>query len=515
MEKQLSRRAVLSGLLASAAGAATANPLARSLRPHARPDGAAAPIPDFDGLRPKARDEDLILRLAPPAEELIAEARLGGHVSYSVVDVKTGLVLEEHDTGTTMPPASVAKALTALYALETLGPEHRFETQVLATATPKDGVLDGDLVLAGGGDPTLDTDSLAALAQKLKDSGLREVRGRFLVWGGALTQVPEIDPDQPDQVGYNPAVSGLNLNFNRVHFQWTKAGSNYTVAMDARSAKYRPEVSVARMQVSTRGSPVYTYDDRGGRDEWTVARGALGTGGSRWLPMRKPEIYAGEVFQTFARSQGIVLKAPESAGARPSGPVLARQQSAPLREIARDMLLYSTNLTAEVLGVAATTRRTGRVPATLRASAAAMNSWAREVHGMQGTELVDHSGLGADSRVSTASLATLLARVAQSDLPPLLKDIAIRDDQGRPQPNHPIQVVAKTGTLNFVSCLAGYATGPDGTQMAFAIFTANMDERAGIPPEDRERPAGSSYWNARSKRLQQALIQRWSFLYAT
>ena len=61
------------------------------------------------------------------------------------------------------------------------------------------------------------------------------------------------------------------------------------------------------MQVVDRAGPVYTYRRGDGVDEWTVARGALGNGGARWLPVRRPDLYAAEVFQTLVRSHGIVL----------------------------------------------------------------------------------------------------------------------------------------------------------------------------------------------------------------
>ena len=126
-----------------------------------------------------------------------------------VADAKTGLRLEGYRSAVGAPPASVAKALTALYALDVLGAEHRFQTRLMASAPVKDGILQGDLVLVGGGDPTLNTDGLAALAAQLKTAGIREVRGEFQVYEGALPFVQTIDPGQPDHVGYSPAISGI------------------------------------------------------------------------------------------------------------------------------------------------------------------------------------------------------------------------------------------------------------------------------------------------------------------
>ena len=224
-------------------------------------------------------------------------------VGFVMADGATGRVLEAIDETLPQPPASVTKAVTALYAIEGLGGDYHFKTEIYGTAPVVDGVLDGDLVLAGGGDPNLLTDDLLALAGRLKESGLREVKGDFLVWGGALPALEEIDESQLDHLGYNPAISGLNLNFNRVHFEWKRANGDYTVTMDARSETIRPTVTIARMDIVDRNLPIYTYRDGSDIDRWTVARRALGNSGSRWLPVRNPELYAGDVFRTFARSE--------------------------------------------------------------------------------------------------------------------------------------------------------------------------------------------------------------------
>jgi D-alanyl-D-alanine carboxypeptidase/D-alanyl-D-alanine-endopeptidase (penicillin-binding protein 4) len=100
-------------------------------------------------------------------------------------------------------------------------------------------------------------------------------------------------------------------------------------------------------------------------------------------------------------------------------------------------------------------------------------------------------------------------------LRPLLKPIKMRDARGRPMKSQPIRIDAKTGTLNFVSCLAGYMTTPDGTELAFAIFSADKRIRAKIGKADREVPPGARTWNRKAKKLQQRLIERWGMLYGS
>ncbi|MFX0542832.1 D-alanyl-D-alanine carboxypeptidase/D-alanyl-D-alanine endopeptidase [Roseovarius sp. S4756] len=492
MTYPLSRRHFLGAALSALATGAQAGAPAVSLRPQLRPER---------------------LGLPPDSAALIEAARLDGRVGFAVIDMTTGTALEAREGAVGFPPASVTKAITALYALDAMGPTYRFTTRLMATGPVVDGIVQGDLVLVGGGDPVLDTDALATMAANLKAAGVKGVTGAYRVYGGALPFERVIDAAQPAQVGYNPALSGLNLNFNRVHFQWQKGSGGYAVTMDARSAKYRPEVRVARMKVADRSSPIFTYADGGDHDQWTVARGALGKSGARWLPVRRPASYTGEVFGSLARAQGIKLGAAVPQEDAPSGDTLVTHLSDPLPDILTGMLKYSNNLTAELVGMTATLARTGSVT-SLAASGREMTAWARADLGLEGASLVDHSGLGDASRVSALALAKVLTLAHRSaTLRPMLKEFRMRNAQGGFDDAHPVRVEAKTGTLHFVSALAGYATGPSGRPLAFAIFAHDADRRAAVAGLADDRPPGAAAWNRRAKGLQQALIERWSTVY--
>jgi D-alanyl-D-alanine carboxypeptidase/D-alanyl-D-alanine-endopeptidase (penicillin-binding protein 4) len=495
MINNYSRRAVIAALFGSAASGAFANAPLISLRPTGRP-------PKVGTITPEMRI---------PLADVIQSSGVTGRVGVVLADAVTGEIIDSNDADEPLPPASVTKAVTALYALESLGPNFQFETRIFANGTILDGILDGDLILSGGGNPNLVTDDLAVLAERLKDSGLTEVRGKFYVYDGALPNLDEIDDSQLDHLGYNPAVTGLNLNFNRVHFEWKRAGGAYTVTMDARSERFRPAVTVAKMRIVDRAVPVYTYRDGGGLDEWTVARGALGSGGSRWLPVRYPALYAGEVFATFARGHGIVLTPPSEIALAPQGTPIAVHKSVPLRRMMQDMLRFSTNITAEAAGMAATEERTGQKRG-LRTSALGMTWWANDRAGIT-PSFTDHSGLGDATRLSAADMVTLLnADGVDAVLKPILKTIALRDDQRRVIKDHPAQVVAKTGTLNFVSALAGYIQTASGRKLTFTIFAADLEARAKGRITNDEQPIGSISYNTNAKKLQNKLLLRWAAL---
>lgn len=496
MGGRISRRAFLTALASSVAVPAFASAPEQSLRPVLRPMS----------IRQQA---------GGGVDGLVAAAQLKGDVEFAVVDVTSGKILEQSQTLKGLPPASVTKAITALYALDTLGPSHRFQTVVMADGAIEGSVLKGNLYLVGGGDPTLNTDHMNLLAKTLAGTGIKSITGRFLVYGGALPYVETIDGGQPVYVGYSPAISGLCLNFNRVYFDWKRVGSEFKVAMDARSEKLRPPVRVASVSLSDRKGPVYKFDGSGKKDRWSVARSSLNNEGGRWLPVRQPEIYCGEVFQWLSATHGVRLPAPVKSTSKPKGRVVASHSSDHLLSILRGMLRYSTNITAEMVGLSTTLAR-GNYVANLRASGRAMSDWAAKELGMTRSKFVDHSGLGDQSRAYASEFALGLARAKRKAvLHPILRDFTMRSRDGKPIKNHPIKVQAKTGTLNFVSGLGGYLTTRNGHEMAFAIFAGDLGTRNALTRAERVRPPGARTYNGRAKRLQQALIERWGDVYAS
>lgn len=422
----------------------------------------------------------------PPADprHLIADASLPGQVSFALSRGHEPLALGKALTA--MEPASTMKAITALFALDRLGPAHRFGTRIIRS---------GDmLILAGGGDPVLSTDDLAQLAADLAANSPNAPR-RFAVWGGALPHLPQITAEQAEHLAYNPSISGMILNFNRVHLGWTRVGVDFQLSVEARAASQSPRAYTV-MAVPGSHADLFTYRHDQTREYWTVSRAAMGRNGSRWLPVRLPELYAADVFQTLCRAQGLVLPPAEMISALPQGQVVAQHDSPPLELLIRDMLRHSTNLTAEVLGLHASGA------SDLPASGQVMREWLGDLG--QGLRLLDHSGLSGDSRVTAHGLTRVLAGPGRDlDLPRLLRANPLSEDLGRdPSARH--LVTGKTGTLNFVSNLTGYVTTAAGAEGIFTILcTDPVRRQAAI---GQELPAGVSTWTQAAKVLQRDLL---------
>ncbi|MDB6176959.1 D-alanyl-D-alanine carboxypeptidase [Paracoccus sp. Z330] len=462
----IDRRAILGGLLATPALRAMGQEPSLFQRPPIKP--------------------------VPATPQLITRSGLIGKVGYALIDRRDGTPIEVGGGDVAMPPASTMKALTALYALNKLGEDFRFRTRVM---------LSGDtLILAGGGDPVLSTDDLASLADQLVASG-QPSPARFAVWGGALPSIDEIAPAQADHLAYNPALSGMILNFNRVHLGWQSGSGGARMSLQARAAANSPRAYTISAEAADQAQLfAYRKDDR--REYWTVSRAAMRRPGSRWLPVRNPELYAGDVFQTLCRAKGLVLPNPEVIADLPAATEIAGHDSPGLPILLQDMLKYSTNLTAEAIGMRAS-GATG-----LRFSAKAMQDWYQAQGLAEGFDLRDHSGLSTESRVNATGLARAICLGGKAnELAALLKrnpldvDLGVLEARG-------YSVMAKTGTLNFVSNLAGHLLIDGNEGACFAILCTDAPrQQASV---GQERPAGVFAWTRNAKRLQRDILTGWA-----
>jgi len=492
MTTGIRRRAVLAGLLATA------------LAPGALAFEAPLPRPRPGGAR------------GVPAVVTLPQAP-SGVSSWLVVDLDRGTILDAHEARVPQAPASVAKLPTAAYALERLGPGHRFETRLAMRGRVVGDRIEGDLVLAGGWDPELDTDALLPLVMALQKAGVRRITGRFLVDPGHAPEIAAIDPSQPEDAAYNPAISGLNLNFNRVRVEWPDKAGPSDIRVSARALRLDPGVKGVRVVASDAPDlNVFAYSTQGDSEVWQIAGRELKRRGGRWLPVRQPAAYAGEVFAALCATQGIVLPEAVPGASGPQDVILATQRSAPLVGILEGMLHHSTNLTAEVVGQASS----GELGSPM-GSAAAMNRWAGAFAGFPvddpGFAFANHSGLTTRSRVSAERMVAFLRAAATRPVPAgaertdprlpggvarLLRPYNVAT-KGDGLDHDKLLIVAKTGTMDFVRGLAGYVITPGGRRLAFAVFSNDLDRRSGgVSHIDRA-------WMGRARGFEKVLLQNW------
>ncbi|MBN8420401.1 MAG: D-alanyl-D-alanine carboxypeptidase/D-alanyl-D-alanine-endopeptidase [Verrucomicrobia bacterium] len=214
-------------LLASALAASLLQ--RRGALSHAAPSGTAHQLPSSPGpvVTPTEKgppQEAPVIQ--PPAPlnavaKLLQEARAnpvltGAAIGFCLIDSKGAVIMDEN-AGTAFIPASSFKTLTTATALEILGPDFHFTTELKSTAPIQEGVIKGDLVIVGGGDPMLKLDDLKAWVADLKQRGLVRITGTIRVDPSFFSGSLYGDFWNWGDIGngYGSGVAGLNLNHNR------------------------------------------------------------------------------------------------------------------------------------------------------------------------------------------------------------------------------------------------------------------------------------------------------------
>ena len=131
----------------------------------------------------------------------------------------------------------------------------------------------------------------------------------------------------------------------------------------------------------------------------------------------------------------------------------------------------------------------------LEASARHMTRWAKVRLGMQNSLFIDHSGLSAASRVTPNDMVGALqkALLIWPEFPKLMKKIKPRDARGNLDRASGALILAKTGTLHYVSALAGYVTEGVVRPYAFAIFCQDLEQRQKLFASVRETSRNARY----------------------
>lgn len=429
--------------------------------------------------------------------------------SVLVVSLDRGDTLFALAPDLTLAPASNMKLLTSAAGLYYLGPEFRYATFLMTDGNVAGGVLDGDLIIYGTGDPTLSdrfypskTAVWEALADTLLAQGITEIRGDVVgdasYFGG--TSVGVGWQESYMNASYAAPVSALSFNDNIVTLR----------ILPGEQPNWRPRVQLIPggegigivNQATTRagGRPMIQVD-RASYHGPIVLRGAIPPGHPgmwRAVPVADPARYTAAVVREVLEKRGIhvtggiraVQRETESplTGRSVFAPafdgnaaltVLAVHQSPPLLDILEVVNKKSHNLYAELV-----LRTVGRVAVgegTVEGGARAVHHMLERETGASYPDLAiyDGSGLSPLNRVSAGHLIRLLTFVANSPMAePFLATLpeAGAQDGLRRMYRTPAErnLRAKTGTIDRVSALSGYVRSADGERLAFSIISNDV-----------------------------------------
>ena len=447
-------------------------------------------------------------------------------IGYILFRLSDGRTVEAHRPDELRIPASTTKVVTAVAALQVLGAHYRFDTTLLATGDVREGTLSGNLYIRGGGDPTLSTDDLGDFVAVLQRLGVKRLAGDFLYDDSLFPTTQELDPKQPLAASYNPGLSALSVNYNRIFLRWRRNAKSPTFATTVLSPA---DGGAVRLEAITTGTFSKRIDKRiqflpdgAGEavDRWLLSP-TLPPRGTIDLPVRNhPGRITALLFRTLCKHGGILLPAPQSGAIPAHARQIAVHSSAPLSEIIAKVLRYSNNLAAELIGQAASYRLTNR-SASLRESAASLTRWYQHIlprTDWSGFVAMNHSGLSSATRHTPRQLAEIL-HYAWSHPPggapfsDLLASPRWENDDERLREF----VKAKSGTMSYADGLIGYLTTSRGQQLGYAILLTDFDKRAaldatfdvGIP----DAPPAAQAWTSRAKAYEKALLARWLMQY--
>ncbi len=438
---------------------------------------------------------------ADPGEEALnnlhsrLEALLLGHgqpkvrVGARVVDLSSGRVLYDHNGDLPLIPASNMKLVIIAAAVDRLGADYRIQTTLAARRK--------DLVVIGGGDPTIGDAELSAKrkepitalfhqwAAKLKAEGVREIAGNIVIDDSIFDQ-RFVHPNWPAdqyQRHYEASVGGLNFGGNCVSVRVapTKPGQR------AKAFLVPGNTAVELANKTVTGSHDGAIVNRARDSDTIVVSGTVAKEGVVGpITIRDPGFYFGSVFRTVLASKGIrvrgllvrqKVRTPDGQPPREYRIIAVHETSlaAALARAGKDSHGMTAEAILKLLGAAA--GETG----SWKSGKTAVEAFLRKA-GVSPEEVSvdDGSGLSRGNRVSAAAMTRILQymsadqgkfKAVRNSLAQAGIDGTLKKRMGGPATKG--RVYAKTGYINGVRTLAGYVQTSSGQWLAFAIYYNN------------------------------------------
>ena len=439
--------------------------------------------------------------LSTQLNQILTDERLNGAIAgVSVRSSSTGELLYENYGDTRLTPASNMKLFTAGAALETLGPDYRFSTELLTDGELKNSKLKGDLYLKGKGDPTLLKEDFDELAQSLKDKGVHKIHGDLIGDNSWYDDEPlSQDMVWSDEDNYYGAkVSALTASPNEDYDAGTVIVEVYPGKKPGDHVDVQLSPSSDVITIENRAKTVKSGEDA----ELTISRehgsntilieGGITKDSSRkreWIAVWDPAQYALSLMKQSLKKAGIKFKGETRLSQTPDGAtLLIEKKSMPLSDLLIPFMKLSNNGHAELL-----VKEMGKVKknkGSWEAGLEVMTNFLKQ-EGLNTDEmrLRDGSGISHVTLIKPNQLSEFLYHVQdKSWFEPFFHSLPIAGDSERltggtlryrmrDTPAEQI-VHAKTGSLTGVSSLSGYVDQNDG--LTFSIILNQFVEEDDI-----------------------------------
>ena len=423
------------------------------------------------------------------------------NMSMSVVDLNTGEQLFQRNSDRALIPASNMKLFSEAAALMALGPDYRFQRQLMTDASTLDnGTLNGSIYLALPGDPSFTSANLKNLLSTLSTWGIKRITGNVVLVNKNATVDPYPPGRDPRDMNhsYGAPITPIIIDENRLTLIVNPGQKPNAPALVEISAP--EEVITLNNSVNTSSKPhlsaiSYKLDS----DNHLTTSGAIGY--ETWafekrIAILNPLRYAQDLIKYQLNAQNIILNGSVIQGSLPASTlVLATQNSKPLNQLMADTLKPSDNVFADSLFIHTASILNGSPINWLQANTIAKQFLQQQTGvNLSQAVLVDGSGLSKQDRVSAKQTVDLLSYI-YTHFPITYEFIAalpISGQDGTLQRrfNTASQqgfIRAKTGTMTGIISLSGYLSAANGHTLAFAMYINRN-------PKTSPNVAGRYHW---------------------
>lgn len=445
--------------------------------------------------------------LPPPVRAALQQAHIPlDSVGIVVSEVGARKPRISINAGQAMNPASTMKLLTTYAGLDMLGPTYTWRTEAWLDGKLENGVLQGDLILKGYGDPKFTLEQFWLWLRELRARGLREIRGD-LVLDRSFFDLPAHDPaafDNDPVRAYNVGPDALLLNFNTLRLRYLPDGSGMKIISEPPLDGMKLDNQLAPQPAPNCDNWDDTIRVQPKGDSVILQGGYPGECGERehHLSVMPHTRYVEAVFRSLWQELGGSLQGKSREGVKgDSAQLFSTHHSMPLSEVIRDINKFSNNVMARqlflTLGTAITTPSPVKgegdkpAPASLARSTHAVHNWLQKQQ-LDFPELVleNGAGLSRTERISALHLAQLLQSAAahpfsaelQSSLPILGVDGSMKKrlkESAAASHAH-----LKSGTLEGVKTVAGYVKSRSGKEWVVVFLINDSNASAGNRAQD-------------------------------
>jgi len=450
---------------------------------------------------PSASGEDAAASVMAKLESLAA-SRVGAPASigFCMLDLESGAEVVGYRANRVLIPASTMKVVSTGTALAMLGAEHQIATrlQITGDLDPETGILSGDVILHGGGDPTLAKDGVTPLFRQwvsaLKEAGVQSVEGRVIgdesLFDTQIVPGESLWIDLGNYFGAGSSALSAAKNEYRVSFRTGSPGS------PARLTDTTPTPPGVRFINEMRAGPYGSGDEgyifAGPYASVAYLRGTVPPGRSRFSirgSLPDPARYVAERFHAFLGDAGVEVK-----GAATTSRLLAADDETLPKErrtlhttesVSLGTMLVDTNRWSRNLNADCLLKLTGAFQEGVggfRSGAKAVKAfWKARGVDLSTAQITDGSGLSHTNLLSARQLAGLLYGLHQSPVGEVFRNslpIAGRNGTIRNFGNGTHfdgRYRAKTGTMDGIKCVAGYLRAASGKEYVL-VFLFNHYE---------------------------------------